>query len=184
MDRIGRGAAAALLGALAAAFTVAVAAVPAADHEAMDPEDAAMLEAGQGRGAAMSDQEHGAAIIEQHEHRASLDAEPSGCTVATADRATTGISGCTGCHAGLGQGGRANMMQMPGHDFGHPVDIDFDAARSAHPDAYHSRDQLPAFLPLASGKITCLTCHDGRTGNRHSLAKASQKELCLACHKM
>lgn len=114
-------------------------------------------------------------------------AGPGGsCTVATADRAKTGIAECTGCHAGLkggGGGGRA-MMQMPGHDFGHAVDVDFDAARAANPDSYVPREKLPAFLPLANGKITCLTCHDGRTGNKHALAKASQKEMCLACHRM
>jgi predicted CXXCH cytochrome family protein len=161
MNRIfGRSAAVGALAVLAASFTV----VLAADPDALDPEDAAMLERAARGGAGVA------------------AATAAGCTVATADRATTPVADCTSCHGGAD----ANQnFQMPGgHEFGHPVNIDFEAARSGNPDSYFSRDQLPVFLPLAEGKITCLTCHDGRAGNRHSLAKASQKEMCLACHRM
>ena len=159
MNRLGRSAAVAVLGALAASFTV----VLAADPEPMDRDDAARLEA-EARG--------GAGVAA---------ATSAGCTVATADRSVTAVAECTACHGAVGANQR---FQMPGHEFGHPVDIDFDAARSEHPDSYVSREKLPAFLPLANGKITCLTCHDGRAGHAHSLAKASQKEMCIACHRM
>lgn len=113
-----------------------------------------------------------------------LAADTGPCTVGTADRSGTPVSACTSCHGATRRDGERSTFQMPGNGFSHPVDVDLDAVRSANPGRYASREELPAFLPLANGRITCLTCHDGRAGNPHALARASQREMCLACHQM
>jgi predicted CXXCH cytochrome family protein len=113
-----------------------------------------------------------------------LAADSGTCTVRTADRTATPVAACTACHGAARRDGERSTFQMPGNGFTHPVDVDLDAVRSASPGRYASREQLPEFLPLANGKITCMTCHDGRAGHPHALARASQREMCLGCHQM
>ncbi len=40
----------------------------------------------------------------------------------------------------------------------------------------------PKKLPLADGKMTCVTCHDPHKNPYGTLLRMPETELCLACH--
>jgi predicted CXXCH cytochrome family protein len=59
-----------------------------------------------------------------------------------------------------------------------------------HPDrkapAEHAVDIVPSMpvrqLPLSSGKITCLTCHDPHSNSNGKLLRVPARDLCTHCH--
>jgi predicted CXXCH cytochrome family protein len=108
---------------------------------------------------------------------------PAQCVLHTVDRATAATSVCTSCLGpSLAPQGRSARFQMPGRAFGHPVDVDYDAARGARPDRFKARSELPSTLPLVGGKIACTTCHSARSTIQSSLAMSADGALCLSCH--
>jgi hypothetical protein len=109
------------------------------------------------------------------------EAPEGACTRATADRSTAPTTECTRCHESA-MPGRSNFFGMPGRDFGHPVDIDYAAVQASRRDAFVPRQDLPPFLTLVDGRITCLTCHAGGQKFRSSTAADPDLELCLGCH--
>lgn len=103
------------------------------------------------------------------------------CELPQADRATTRAARCMACHdgsAGAGVQFRMRAGSTPGFD--HPVEVDYASA------AARNRGLRPAPGPgtvLVDGRISCTTCHDGRSALRASLARP-QPELCLSCHDL
>ncbi len=60
-----------------------------------------------------------------------------------------------------------------------------------HPDRKapneHKVDVVPKMkpegLPLADGRMTCVTCHDPHDNKYGSLLRMTENKLCLTCHK-
>ncbi|MHB8876925.1 MAG: cytochrome c3 family protein [Myxococcaceae bacterium] len=101
------------------------------------------------------------------------------CGLSTADRTKASVESCTRCHDGSIPGSLAGMASS------HPVDLDYAAAQAQRPGALMPASGLPPEVTLVEGKLTCTTCHDGRSTLRYHLsAPVSPKpsRLCLSCH--
>jgi predicted CXXCH cytochrome family protein len=87
---------------------------------------------------------------------------------------------CTICH--LSQDGR------PGGILKKPLSglcLECHPARKVPNE--HKVDISPAMtvtdLPLAEGKMTCVTCHDPHSATFPNMLRTAPKELCFRCHK-
>jgi predicted CXXCH cytochrome family protein len=100
------------------------------------------------------------------------------CALPAADRRVTPSGACMRCH-GPPDG---KMFKMPGRGFGHPVDVDYEAARAARAGRLRAAKDLPAALPLVDGKIACTTCHAPRSTTPSMLVLSADGPLCVACH--
>jgi predicted CXXCH cytochrome family protein len=87
---------------------------------------------------------------------------------------------CSTCHASHGSGGMLALKE--------PVT---QLCIGCHPDrkgsAEHKVDVVPSMrvtgLPLAEGKVSCITCHDPHSNIHGKMLRLSPDKLCLACHK-
>ncbi len=117
--------------------------------------------------------------------------------------------GCLQCH----DGSRASHVSvrntgtpMPIRGFqtlNHPVGMVYDQSLSKDPNGYRPRAALHANIRLIDGQVTCVSCHQIKTGaapaptlhaqldqNRDTACTATReltvgqrdKDLCLACH--
>ncbi|HEY6101295.1 MAG TPA: hypothetical protein VIW03_17795 [Anaeromyxobacter sp.] len=95
------------------------------------------------------------------------------CELGRADRARTPSSRCVACHDG---------SAGPGLGASHPVEVDYAGASSRQPGRYVPASMLSPEIPLADGKVTCLSCHDPASPHRkHAVAP---DRICQACHRM
>jgi len=104
------------------------------------------------------------------------------CGLRGADRATARSRWCLSCHDGslaphvgsrLGGGMEAGT---------HPVDVSYREAASRN-RRLHAQFQVSQRLSLPDGKVTCLSCHDGASGQpKHVALPMARSELCFACH--
>ena len=110
------------------------------------------------------------------------------CELSRADRQSATSRDCIACHdgsRGTAVGYRISGAQGPGP--GHPVEVDYGAAASTHPNRFQPPSALPPGVPLVGGKIECTTCHDGASPVRNHIAAVGNRaavvrDLCLACH--
>lgn len=64
----------------------------------------------------------------------------------------------------------------------HPVDVSYREAASRN-RRLHSPFQVSQRLSLPEGRVTCLSCHDGASGQpKHVALPMARSELCFACH--
>jgi len=112
------------------------------------------------------------------------------CALGRVNRAQTDSRTCLGCHDGtsatgvayqrpeeLGRTGRSAMHTS------HPVDVDYRLAATRKPGMLHPAAALPENLMLPSGKVTCVTCHDGASREKnHVSVSMSRSRLCGSCH--
>lgn len=98
------------------------------------------------------------------------------CALDGADRATTRVAACTGCHGPHGVGFALAAT--------HPVDVDYAAAAagSSGERALRPASKVPRDLVLVDGAVTCTTCHDARSRLPFRLARSGARALCVACH--
>ncbi len=86
---------------------------------------------------------------------------------------------CAACHLTEGTKTSATLKKAPS-----------DLCLECHPDRVAPQEHrvgiplspAPKKLPLADGKITCVTCHDPHTNPYGSLLRMPETELCLVCH--
>jgi hypothetical protein len=64
----------------------------------------------------------------------------------------------------------------------HPVDVDYAAVVARQPDRYEPPSRLPREVPLVEGKVTCTSCHDGRSPDAKRVV--ALESLCTSCHRM
>ena len=100
---------------------------------------------------------------------------------------------CLACHDGsLAPAVHANIPAQsfenlseaaPSSDASHPVEIDYEAARARRPAALTPASDLSPALVLTRGKLTCGTCHDGRsTLPAHVAVTLAGSRICTSCH--
>lgn len=112
---------------------------------------------------------------------------PSGkegvCELLLADRSKATSRACLSCHDGVTfpASHTAPALDAAGS---HPFEVDYDDAWMRHPGSLRPRSELPPELQLTlGGKLTCTTCHDGRSRLPHHLAISNDRSaLCRACH--
>jgi len=88
---------------------------------------------------------------------------------------------CIGCHDDPGiSGGRDRAEEYHLGDPGrsHPVDIVYPSQGSD----LVPRNALDERLVLTAGEMTCLTCHDHRSGGQGFAISPDGGELCTTCH--
>lgn len=116
--------------------------------------------------------------------------ETTACALGRVNRAQMDSRTCLGCHDGTSAPGVA--YQRP-HEVGrslasamhtaHPVDVDYELAASQKPGSLHPVGILPESLVLPQGKVSCVTCHDGASREKHRVSVSmSRSRLCAACH--
>jgi hypothetical protein len=112
--------------------------------------------------------------VESNDSKAAVNAPDCLLSDRTLERRTVNSSRCTTCHPG----GTASV----GHA-GHPCDVPYSTYGR---DLRLDPERFNAAVVLAAGKITCLTCHDPRSGLAQHLAAPTGGEvalrLCVACH--
>jgi len=99
-----------------------------------------------------------------------------GCALdAPLDRKSTPSSTCTQCH----DGSKALNASR-----GHRYDMEYFVRPGS--DLRMNPEQFNAAVVLASGKVTCLSCHDPASRLVFHLAAPTDgevgKRLCVACH--
>jgi predicted CXXCH cytochrome family protein len=63
--------------------------------------------------------------------------------------------------------------------------MSYGASQVRKPRTLVPEPALPAALVLPEGKVSCVTCHDGASGERHHTAMTMSKStLCSACHAL
>ncbi|HET9597458.1 MAG TPA: hypothetical protein VFP65_17855 [Anaeromyxobacteraceae bacterium] len=126
-----------------------------------------------------------AALLSSGPARATLSHDGfagTACILPSVDRETTTARACLSCHDGTfgatHLGPRAGTAAGPGV---HPVDVSYEVAslrRKLRP-----RYQVSRRLVMPEGQVTCVTCHDGASPERHHLAMSmSQSGMCRSCH--
>jgi predicted CXXCH cytochrome family protein len=100
------------------------------------------------------------------------------CALGAADRKATPSGSCTTCHGPV----QGKQFKMPGRQFGHPVDVSYEAAWAARAGRFRQPKELPAEVPLVDGKIACTTCHSPHSTTPSMLALGADGPLCVACH--
>lgn len=112
------------------------------------------------------------------------------CALGRVNRAQADSRTCLACHDGTSAAGVA--YQRP-HELGrtglsamhtsHPVDVDYQLAWSRKPGLLHPTGALPEALALPQGKVSCTTCHDGASREKHHVSVSmSRSRLCASCH--
>lgn len=112
------------------------------------------------------------------------------CALGRVNRAQADSRTCLGCHDGTSAAGvayqrpqdvgRSNLSAM---HTSHPVDVDYQLAVARRPGMLHPAGGLPEGLALPQGKVSCVTCHDGASRERHRVSVSmSRSRLCAACH--
>lgn len=112
------------------------------------------------------------------------------CALGRVNRAQTDTRTCLGCHDGTSATGV--VYQRPGElghtgqsamHSSHPVDVDYQLAWSRKPGLLNPSGALPENLMLPSGKVSCVTCHDGASREKnHVSVSMSRSRLCSSCH--
>ncbi len=106
------------------------------------------------------------------------------CELFRARRNLTPSRACLTCHDGTLAHAAQPGPRAGGELVNHPVDIDYEQARSRH-RSLRSSAQLPREMPLVNGKVECTTCHDGRSRERMRTALPMEhSRLCFACHDL
>jgi predicted CXXCH cytochrome family protein len=103
------------------------------------------------------------------------------CGLRSADRATARSRWCLSCHDGSMA---SHVGNRPGGvEVGtHPVDVSYREAASRN-RRLHPQFQVSQRLSLPEGKVTCLSCHDGASGQpKHVALPMTRSELCFTCH--
>ncbi len=81
---------------------------------------------------------------------------------------------CLSCHDGT---------VAPSRSHGHRVDVPYASSWLARRAALRAIPE--SGLVLASGRVTCATCHDGRSPGPHRLASPpGAQRLCDGCHDL
>ncbi len=100
-----------------------------------------------------------------------FDPGPAPCGLVPGVRETATVGGCVACHVDFDRGNR------------HPVDVAFPTFGFRNAHVLRARRDLPPDVVLRDGRLTCVTCHDGRSTRPFHLAlPADAGQLCRACH--
>jgi predicted CXXCH cytochrome family protein len=88
---------------------------------------------------------------------------------------------CDTCHLPAGTSGTGALKKKLS-------DLCLDCHRDRMSPLEHKVDIVPKMevkgLPLANGKVTCITCHDPHANLHGSMLRMRQTDLCQACHPM
>jgi predicted CXXCH cytochrome family protein len=115
------------------------------------------------------------------------------CELTHVEREKVDSARCVSCHDGsVAPAVHTNLRSPLGGSLGglsgrndgsHPVDVDYDRAQFNQPDRLTPSVMLNPALKLSSGKVTCATCHDGKSVNPfHTAVRMDGSALCYACH--
>ena len=115
------------------------------------------------------------------------------CRLPFVDRATARSAQCLACHDGsIAPAVHATMASPPfegltaappGDDGRHPVEVDYATAELRRPTVLAPPAAIDSRLVLSDGKVTCATCHDGRSPlPAHVAVTLDRSALCLSCH--
>jgi predicted CXXCH cytochrome family protein len=87
---------------------------------------------------------------------------------------------CAVCH--VSEAGRTSRRLKKG-----PSQLCLDCHGDHAAQAGHRVGMAPSMdvngLPLADGRMTCVTCHDMHTNTHGALLRMPARDLCQACHR-
>lgn len=86
---------------------------------------------------------------------------------------------CAVCHL-PGDGRPGTLLKKP------LSDLCLECHRDRKSPNEHKVDIVPSMtvtdLPLAAGKMTCVTCHDPHSATYPKMLRTAAKQLCFRCH--
>lgn len=117
--------------------------------------------------------------------------EDSACELATAVRGKTDSRFCLSCHDGS-VAGSAQPENLAGRQLHsaevsetHPVEVSYVKALAVPGKFLVPLLDLPLQVTLTDGKVTCTSCHDGRSALPAKIAMPmAGSALCMACHRV
>jgi predicted CXXCH cytochrome family protein len=107
------------------------------------------------------------------------------CELLTQSRWTGTTKGCLSCHDGSVAMAANYAIGAPhkGVHSSHPVEVYYASASRSGEHKLHPPGALPAALVMPEGKVTCVTCHDGKSTIRYHVAMSNDRSrLCFSCH--
>jgi predicted CXXCH cytochrome family protein len=109
--------------------------------------------------------------------------ETSPCALGRVGRLEATTRTCLSCHDGLAAPGVEYATTRGAGHGSHPVDVDYAQASMRPRARFRPQGALPASVVLPGGKVTCTSCHDGASREKHHTAMPMERSrLCTSCH--
>lgn len=113
------------------------------------------------------------------------------CELSHVERSKVDSARCIACHDGSVTSAVPysyhSTGDLSGLDLGargsHPIEFDYGSASLRRPNRLAPVEQLNPALVLSGGKVTCATCHDGKSPHPYRTAvRMDGSAMCFACH--